>query len=98
MERDCDHTDIASGRLRESVMGCSIRTERWSYTEWGEGKHGVELYDHYSDPMEFNNLAVDADAKAAAVINRLKPLLDAKASGKSRPHRLIRLDYKAIIP
>ena len=71
----------ADSRLAEPVMGCSIRTDRWRFSEWGEGKFGVELYDHHSDPMEFNNLAVNPDAAASAVIDRLRPLLRAKASG-----------------
>ena len=40
-------------------MGKSVRTERWRYTEWDEGKKGAELYDHDSDPHEFKNLAND---------------------------------------
>src|SRR5690606_31665555 len=40
-----------------STMGRSVRTERWRYTEWDEGKLGVELYDELNDPNEFNNLA-----------------------------------------
>ena len=69
-------------RLPHPVMGRSIRTERWRYTEWAEGKEGVELYDHYVDPMEFNNLAVNLDAAAKLVMKELRPKLAEKASGK----------------
>lgn len=41
------------------VVGRSVRTERWRYTEWDEGKAGAELYDHDKDPDEFDNLADD---------------------------------------
>lgn len=44
---------------RNTIMGRSVRTERWRYTEWDEGRAGVELYDHDSDPGEYNNLAKD---------------------------------------
>ncbi len=73
----------ADDRLAEPVMGCSIRTKRFRFTEWGEGKHGTELYDHQADPGEFNNLAVEPDAQATAVMNRLRALLRSKASGKT---------------
>jgi len=73
----------ADDRLSEPVMGCSIRTNRWRYTEWGEGKHGVELYDHSTDPMEFHNLAIEPDEVAKKVIAELRPLLHKKASGKT---------------
>ncbi|UCD28453.1 MAG: sulfatase, partial [Planctomycetota bacterium] len=33
---------------RGKIAGCSVRTERWRYTEWDRGKQGVELYDHDS--------------------------------------------------
>ncbi len=38
-------------------IGRSVRTERWRYTEWDEGRQGVELYDHLRDPGELRNLA-----------------------------------------
>ncbi|MEZ6127374.1 MAG: sulfatase [Planctomycetaceae bacterium] len=73
----------ADDRLSEPVMGCSIRTARYRYTQWGEGRHGEELYDHHSDPGEFHNLAVDPDRDSQAVIQRLRPLLKEKASGRT---------------
>ena len=39
--------------------GYSLRTPRWRYTEWAEGKQGRELYDHDADPRELTNLAAN---------------------------------------
>jgi uncharacterized sulfatase len=55
------------------IMGRTIRTERWRYTEWDEGKEGVELYDHDNDPHEHANLA--KDAKHADTVKELQKLL-----------------------
>ncbi|HNR34501.1 MAG TPA: sulfatase [Candidatus Hydrogenedentes bacterium] len=41
------------------IMGRSVRTEQWRYTEWDEGRLGRELYDHAADPAEMKNLADD---------------------------------------
>ncbi|MEO8025238.1 MAG: sulfatase-like hydrolase/transferase, partial [Bryobacteraceae bacterium] len=38
-------------------LGKSVRTDRWRYTEWDEGRKGIELYDHVADPREVNSLA-----------------------------------------
>jgi iduronate 2-sulfatase len=48
-------------------MGYSIRTQRYRYTFWNEGREGEELYDYHTDPGELHNLAADhrmADLKA----------------------------------
>jgi uncharacterized sulfatase len=54
-------------------MGYSIRTERWRYTEWDEGRRGTELYDEKADSGEMHNRA--ADAKHADIVQELKSLL-----------------------
>jgi uncharacterized sulfatase len=44
--------------LREGkTMGRSVRTARWRYTEWDDGRAGTELYDHDADPGERINLS-----------------------------------------
>jgi len=57
------------------LAGRSVRTERWRYTEWNEGRDGAELYDHETDPREMKNLAEDAAYAERA--NKLKALLSA---------------------
>ena len=53
--------------------GRSLRTSRWRCTEWDEGRNGIELYDHDSDPGEFTNLA--SDPQYAGVLKDLRNLL-----------------------
>jgi len=50
-----------------------VRTERWRYTEWDDGKRGVQLYDHDSDPHELNNLA--GDPRFGQVVKEMKALV-----------------------
>jgi uncharacterized sulfatase len=50
-------------------QGYSLRTKRWRYTEWNEGKEGRELYDHENDPSETLNLA--SNPEHAALIKGL---------------------------
>jgi iduronate 2-sulfatase len=59
----------------EPFFGYSLRTPRWRYTEWDEGREGRELYDHDSDPNELRNLA--ADPNHAATIEQLHQQLAA---------------------
>jgi iduronate 2-sulfatase len=46
--------------------GRTVRTDRWRYTEWDEGRGGAELYDETNDPNEWKNLAND-DAQRATI-------------------------------
>jgi uncharacterized sulfatase len=56
-------------------MGRSVRNERYRYTEWDDGRKGVQLYDESSDPNELTNLA--DDPKSQAVVAELKARLAA---------------------
>lgn len=63
---------------KEPIMGRSMRTERWRYTEWTNPKNervGIELYDHQSDPEENRNVV--SDAAQADVIAQLAAQLRA---------------------
>jgi uncharacterized sulfatase len=57
----------------EGVEGKSVRTTRWRYTEWDEGRKGAELYDHERDPGEYDNLA--SSARHKDTVAQLKQLL-----------------------
>jgi len=46
------------------MMGRSVKTTEWRYTEWDKGARGKELYNQLEDPYEYNNLADDPDHQA----------------------------------
>ncbi len=58
------------------IMGYSIRTEHYRFTEWGGGEYGTELYDYRNDPTEFSNLAEMQGYEGVAA--KMKLLLDEK--------------------
>ena len=55
-------------------LGRSIRTERYRYTEWGQGRFGVELYDYQQDPKEITNLA--RSAAHTALVKEMKAIYE----------------------
>ncbi len=59
-----------------TILGYTIRTPRFRYTEWADGREGAELYDYDTDPHEYTNLA--GAPEHAETVARLKELLDAK--------------------
>ncbi len=65
------YTVVARGR---GVLGRSVRTERYRYTEWGDEKT-AELYDHETDPREYTNLV--RDPKHSKTLVEMKSLLHA---------------------
>jgi len=67
-------TQQVRNRDGKTVMGYSVRTEHWRYTEWDGGAAGSELYDHLNDPNEWQNLAKDSRyAKTIADMKKLMP-------------------------
>ena len=74
------YTQVTRTENGRQFMGHSVRTERWRYTEWDDGKEGVELYDHEKDPHEYTNLA--KDAKSAKTVKEMKRLMNAVSSEK----------------
>jgi uncharacterized sulfatase len=68
---------------RDGFMGRSVRTQRWRYIEWDEGRKGAQLYDHDRDPKEYVNLA--QDPASAATVNRLSMLLRSSGRDVSKP-------------
>lgn len=73
----------AVGDQGRRFFGYSLRTERWRYTEWDEGRQGRELYDHQSDPHEYTNLADKPEFQS--VVNELSGQLRAAIAATMPP-------------
>ena len=66
-------TQVMRGGANNQFMGYSVRTEKWRYIEWDEGRQGRQLYNEVADPDELRNLA--ADPKQAKVVAEMQRLL-----------------------
>jgi iduronate 2-sulfatase len=66
---------------RDWFIGRSIRTERWRYTEWDEGRRGNALFDHDNDPHEMRNLA--SDPAQQAIVAQLEQQLRESKVGRA---------------
>ncbi len=55
------------------TFGISVRTERFRYTEWDEGRQGSTLHDLQADPQEAKNLA--HDPSFASTVAKMKSML-----------------------
>lgn len=55
------------------IIGKSVRTDRWHYVEWDDGKQGNMLYEHPKDKLELKNLSNDPNY--ASVVAEMKVLL-----------------------
>jgi arylsulfatase A-like enzyme len=60
--------------LYQGKLGKSVRTERWHYVEWEDGKAGAMLFDHSKDPQELKNLATDP--ASAGTVRQMKKLFE----------------------
>ena len=85
-------TQVLHGGGGRRVMGYSVRTERWRYTEWNGGKAGAELYDHETDPHEYQNLAKDPKyarrvAELKALLPKAKSADDSRRAGKKKKQK-----------
>lgn len=66
----------------DKIIGRSVRTERFRFTEWDDGRLGTELYDHADDPGEFVNLAGQPEYAERA--DTLRKLLDSRLDAHRR--------------
>jgi len=80
-----------TGRQGGSVMGYSIRDERWRLTLWRESTGprvvATELYDETNDPDETTNLAAKPGKEdiVAALAKHLPPVPAVPAAGRKNP-------------
>ncbi|MAS98757.1 MAG: hypothetical protein CMF29_07540, partial [Kiritimatiellaceae bacterium] len=73
-------------RNAQNVMGYSLRTDRYRYTEWVQKNTGNllnrEIYDHYLDPMEHTNIVNNANLISTALLDSLSAQLKPYIGGE----------------
>jgi arylsulfatase A-like enzyme len=67
---------------RGNFDGYSIRTVRWRYTLWDDGRKGEQLYDMQADPGETTNLA--AEPRHADTVAKLNEQLRSYANSERK--------------
>jgi uncharacterized sulfatase len=82
--KDAAFTQLRRGPANEAMVGYSVRTERYRYTEWNGGQAGRELYDHDTDPYELENLA-ELPSHSQIVAEHKQTLEEMKARTKPTP-------------
>jgi uncharacterized sulfatase len=83
-------TQVVRQQGGKRLMGYSVRTERWRYTEWDGGAAGAELYDQDADPHEYRNLAKDPAyagrlAELKALLPKTMPVEFPRPAGRKKP-------------
>lgn len=68
--KEAAHTQIRYG---PNANGYSVRTDRWRYTLWNNGRGGEQLYEMHDDSGETHNLA--AEPTHAEIVSKLKQLV-----------------------
>jgi iduronate 2-sulfatase len=63
MKNEAINAESLAYTISYGGKGASIRSNRWRYTRWGEdiAVKNEELYDHFNDPEEINNLAQESE-------------------------------------
>ncbi|MES2308575.1 MAG: sulfatase, partial [Verrucomicrobiota bacterium] len=56
-------TMVTRGKGKGVIIGRSVRTDRWRYTEWDGGRQGIELYDESKDPEETHDESKNPEYK-----------------------------------
>ena len=88
------HYDVAKG---VDVVGRTVISDQWRYTEWDGGKAGREFYSHADDSAEYQNLI--AAPRVAEQVRAGEKILAASPKPKpgpaNRPQALLPVKAKA---
>lgn len=67
---------------RGKLIGKSVRTNRYRYTQWGEDESVSELYDYEKDPKEYKNLIYDSSY--AAILKEMRAIYKEKVNSSAK--------------